>query len=106
MSQPIYEDLVIKDIDLPLYKYLYFYRKDLRNIILSDKQKLVQKIKSNILCIYLFICVIRYGILSITFQNKGISLYYFDLIQFYGKFPQFYYLCADRELEIEISNYR
>jgi hypothetical protein len=94
MSESIYEDFVIKDIDLPLYKYLYFYRIDLRNSILSDRQKLVQKIKSNISSIYLFICVIRYGILSIIFQNKGISFYYFDLIQFYGKFPEFYYLCA------------
>jgi hypothetical protein len=103
MSESIYEDLVIKDIYSPLYKYLYSYRIDLRNSILSERQKLVQKIKSNISSIYLFICVIRYGILSIIFQDKGISLYYFDLIQFYGKFPEFYYLCA---ISVSILSFR
>ena len=94
MSQSIDEDLVIKDIDSPLYKYLYFYRIDIKNYFTSDRQKLVQKIISNILSIYLLICVIRYGILSIIFKNKRISLYYFDTIQYYGKFPEFYYLIA------------
>jgi hypothetical protein len=94
MSEFIDEDLVIKDIDSMLYKYLYFYRIDIKNYFVSDRQKLLQKIKSNILCIYFFICAIRYAILSIIFKTKGISLYYFDLIQFFGEFPQFYYLCA------------
>jgi hypothetical protein len=53
MSQSIDEDLVIKDIDSPLYKYFYFYRIDIKNCFASDRQKFVQKIKSNILWIYL-----------------------------------------------------
>jgi hypothetical protein len=49
MSQFIDGDLVIKDVDSPLYKYLYFYRIDVKNYFASDRQKLVQKIISNIL---------------------------------------------------------
>jgi hypothetical protein len=90
MSESIDEDLVIKDIDLPLYKYFYFYKIDLRNSFVSDRQKLLQKIKSNILCIYFFICVIRYAIITIIFKNKRHSVYYFDLFQYFGEFPEFY----------------
>jgi hypothetical protein len=52
MSQSIDEDLVIKDIDSALYKYFYFYTIDIKNCFVSDRQKFVQKIKSNILSIY------------------------------------------------------
>jgi hypothetical protein len=93
MSQSIDEDLVIKDIDSPLYKYLYFYRIDINNYFASNRQKLVQKIISNILSIYLLICVIRYGILAILIKNRKFSLYHFDLYQYFGEFPEFYYLC-------------
>ena len=92
MSESIDEDLVIKDIDSPLYKYLYFYRIDIRNYFVSDRQKLVQKIKSNISSIILIIYIIRYGILLKIFKTK--KVYYFDIIQYFGEFPQFYYLCA------------
>jgi hypothetical protein len=91
MSQSIDEDLVIKDIDSPLYKYFFFYRIDIKNCFVSDRQKLVQKIKSNILWIHFFVCIIRYGILSIIFK-KRISVYYFDLFQYFGEFPEFYYI--------------
>jgi hypothetical protein len=94
MSQSIDEDLVIKDIDSPLYKYLCFYRIDINNYFASDRQKLVQKIISNILSIYLLICVIRYGILAILIKNRKFSLYYFDFIQYFGEYPEFYYLCT------------
>jgi hypothetical protein len=94
MSESIDEDLVIKDIDSPLNKYFYFYRIDIKNCFVSDRQKFVQKIKSNILSIYLFICIIRYGILTILIKNKVVSHYYYDLIQYFGEFPEFYLLCA------------
>jgi hypothetical protein len=45
MSESIDEDLVIKHIDSPLYKYLYFYRFGIENCFVSDRQKLLQKIK-------------------------------------------------------------
>jgi hypothetical protein len=92
MSESIDEDLVIKDIDSPLYKYLFFYRIDINSCFVSDRQKLVQKIKSNIFSICLFIFIIRYGILLKIFKNK--SIYYLDILQYFGEFPQFYYLCA------------
>jgi hypothetical protein len=92
MSQFIDEDLVIKDIDSPLYKYFYFYTIDIKNCFVSDRQKFVQKIKSNILWIYFFVCIIRYGILSIIIKNKRVPQYHFDLIQYFGEFPEFYYL--------------
>ena len=91
MSQSIDEDLVIKDIDSPLYKYFFFYRIDIKNCFVSDRQKLVQKIKSNILWIHFFVCIIRYGVLSIIFK-KRISVYYLDLFQYFGEFPEFYYI--------------
>jgi hypothetical protein len=94
MSESIDKDLVIKDIDSPLYKYFYFYRIDVKYYFLSDRQNLVQKIKSNILWIYLCICVIYYGILSLVIKNKRVPQYYFDLIQYFGEYPEFYYLCA------------
>jgi hypothetical protein len=92
MSQSIDEDLVIKDIDSPLYKYFYFYTIDIKNSFVSDRQKFVQKIKSNILWIYFFVCIIRYGVLSIIIKNKRVPQYYFDLIQYFSEFPEFYYL--------------
>jgi hypothetical protein len=92
MSESIDEDLIIKDIDSPLYKYFYFYRIDIKNCFVSDRQKFVQKIKSNILWIYFFICVIRFAILSIISKNR--SVYYLDIIQYLGEFPEFYYLCV------------
>ncbi len=51
------EDLVIKDIDSALYKYLYFYRTDTKNCFVSDRKKLVQKISAKnqckkFLCLY------------------------------------------------------
>jgi hypothetical protein len=92
MSESIDKDLVIKDIDSPLYKYFYFYRIDIKNCFVSDRQKFVQKIKSNIFGIFLFIFVIRYGILLILFKKNRASLYYFDLVQYLGEFPEFYYL--------------
>jgi hypothetical protein len=91
MSESIDEDLVIKDIDSPLYKYFYFYRIDIKNYFASDRQKLVQKIISNILSIYLLICVIRYGIIAVLIKKRKFSLYYFDLFQYFGEFPEFYY---------------
>jgi hypothetical protein len=90
MSESIDEDLVIKDIDSPLYKYFYFYRIDIKNCFVSDRQKFVQKIKSNILWIYFFVCIIRYGILLKTFKSR--KVYYFDIIQYFGEFPEFNYL--------------
>jgi hypothetical protein len=54
----------------------------------------MQKIKSNILSIYLFICVIRYGILTILIKNKKVSNFNNDLIRYFGEFPEFYLLCA------------
>ncbi len=95
MSEPIDEDLVIKDIDSPLYKYLFFYRIDINNRFVSNRQKLVQKIKLNIFSICLFIFIIRYGILLKFFKNK--TIYYLDILQYFGEFPQFItcalYLC-------------
>jgi hypothetical protein len=43
------------------------------------------------LWIYFFVCIIRYGILSIIFK-KRISIHYFDLFQYLGEFPEFYYV--------------
>ncbi len=80
MSQSIDEDLVIKDIDSPLNKYSYFYRIDIKNCFVSDRQKFVRKIKSNILWIYFFICIIRYGILTILIKNKKIFHYNYLLL--------------------------
>jgi len=103
MSQSIDEDLVIKDIDSPLYKYLYFYRIDIKNCFVSDRQKFVQKIKSIIFSIFLFIFAIRYIILSILFKKNRASLYHFDLVQYFGQFPEFYYLC---EILLAILSFR
>jgi phosphoglycerol transferase MdoB-like AlkP superfamily enzyme len=59
----------------------------------SDRQKLVQKMISNILSIYFSICIICYGILTILIKNRKFSLYYFDLFEYFGEYPEFYYLC-------------
>ncbi len=54
MSEFIDEDLVIKDIDSALYKYLYFYRTDTKNCFVSDRKKLVQKISLFVLFVMEF----------------------------------------------------
>ncbi len=78
MSESIDEDLIIKDIDSPLYKYLFFYKIDINNCFVRDRQKLVQKFMSNTLSICLFIFIIRYGILRKIFKDK--SIYYLDIL--------------------------
>jgi hypothetical protein len=70
MSESNDEDLVIKDIDLPLYKYLLFHRFDARNDLFSDKKKFIQKLKSNFLSFCLIINIIRYGILVKIFKES------------------------------------
>ncbi len=92
MSESSDEDFIIKDIDSPLYKYLFFYRIEIRKSFVSDRQKSIQKIKSIILSIYLFICIVRYGIHSLILVNKNIiPVYYLDIVQYYGGIPEFYY---------------
>jgi hypothetical protein len=94
MSDSIEEYSIIEDIDLPLYKYLFFYRFDIRNCFVSERQKFVQKLKSNILSVYLFICIIRYGINLKILKNKRIPAHYLDIIQYFGGIPEFIYLCT------------
>jgi hypothetical protein len=60
----------------------------------SDRQKFVQKIKSNIFSVILLSIVIRYVILLILFKKNRSYIYYFDIVQYFGEFPEFYYLCA------------
>jgi len=64
MSESIDEDLVIKDIDSPLYKYLFFYRIDINNCFVNGRQNLVQKIKSNILDFFIKFATSTKAILS------------------------------------------
>ncbi len=84
--------MIIKDIDSPLYKYLLFYRFDIRNRFLTNKQKLYQRIKNNILCIYLFLSIVRYGIYLIVCKNGKIPIYYLDIIQYFGGITEYFYL--------------
>jgi hypothetical protein len=94
MSESNSEELVIKDIDSPLYDYWLFYRFDIRNRFVSDRQKLIQKIKTNLLVIHLFICVIRIGIYLLVYKKGRIPLYYFDIIQHIGGITEYFYSIA------------
>jgi hypothetical protein len=91
MSDSIEEYSIIKDIDLPLYKYLFFYRFDIRNCFVSERQKFVQKLKSNILFVYLFTRIVRYGIHLKILKNKRIPVHYLDIVQYFGGIPEFSY---------------
>jgi hypothetical protein len=93
MSESIDDNSIILDIDLPLYKYLFFHRFDFRES-LSDKQKFVQKLKLNIVSVYLFIFIVRYGIYLKVLKNKRIPIYYLDIVQHLSEIPEFYYLCV------------
>jgi hypothetical protein len=86
--------MFIKDIDSPLYKYWLFYRFDIKNRFLTHKQKLNQRIKTNILCIYLFLTIVRYGICLIVCKNGKIPIYYLDIMQYFGGITEYFYLNA------------
>jgi hypothetical protein len=59
----------------------------------SERQKFVQKLKSNILSVYLFICIVRYGINLKILKNKRVPVHYLDIIEYFGGIPEFSYLC-------------
>jgi hypothetical protein len=89
MFESIDDNLIILDIDLPLYKYLFFYRFDIRNYF-SDRQKFVQKIKSNILSVFLIISIIRYGIELKILKNKKIPIYDLDIIEYFSEIVEYF----------------
>ena len=88
------ENLIIEDIDQPLYKYCLFYRFDLSNKYVTKKQRVFQRIKSNILSIHIILFAIRNAICLLINKNGRIPLYYFDLFQYFGGIYKFIYVCA------------
>ena len=88
------ENVIIEDIDQPLYKYCMFCRFDLSNKIVSHKQKVIQKLKLIILNIFITIFAIRCAVCLMIIKNERIPLYYFDIIQYFGGVSKIIYICA------------
>jgi len=91
MSEESDQNLVIKDIDLPLYKFGIVYRHDIDNFFQNQNKVRIQKFKSYVLNFWLFINIIRFIWYIIICKNGKIPIYYFDLVQYVGGIPEFYY---------------
>ena len=61
---------VIEDIDLYLYKYLFFHRININNYLSNAKNKFKQQLKCNFLIILHFMSLFRWIIYSILYNNE------------------------------------
>jgi len=84
---------MIKDLNFVLFKYWIYYRYDVfTNIIVSQKQLFIQKVKVLILTICLFSCIVRYIIYLFSIKSGYLPLYYFEIIQYVGGIIEMAYL--------------
>jgi hypothetical protein len=84
-------ELIINDIDLPLYTYGFFHRQDLNNYFDTESKRQKQKTKSFIITSWKFFDVVRYALHFIYLKNGRVPLYFFDVIQFLGGITEYFY---------------
>ena len=94
MAEIINEELVIKDIDLALYKYGLIDKTIDYNLNIEVKTNRFQKYKKYFFKIWPIFDAIRYIIYLISYKNGKLPKYYFDCVQYMGGISQFYYSCA------------
>jgi hypothetical protein len=84
-------ELIINDIDLPLYTYGFFHRQDLNNYFDTESKRQKQKNKCFIITIWKFFDVIRYALHFKYLKNGRVPFYFFDVIQFLGGITEYFY---------------
>ena len=87
-------DLVIKDIDLPLYKYGLIHRHNINNYLKSKKIIYIQNCKIFILMIWMIISSLRWFIFSMEFSNGNIPLIDNDAIRYFGGITEYFNITA------------
>jgi len=88
-STKINNELIVRDIDLPLYKYGLIHRIDINFYLENQNKKSIQKIKSNALIILLFFHTIRHIFYWVVSKNGRVPDIYLDITQYIEGFPQF-----------------
>jgi hypothetical protein len=83
--------LIINDIDLPLYTYGFFHRQDLNNYFDTESKRQNQKNKSLIITIWNFFNAVRYALHFKYLKNGRVPLYFFDVLQFIGGITEYFY---------------
>ena len=91
MAEICNEELVIKDIDLALYKYGLINKKLNNDINIEVKTNRLHKYKINLYKIWPFFDLIRYIIYFINCKNEKLPKYYFDCNSYIGGILQFYF---------------
>jgi len=95
------EKSVIKDIDLPLYKYGLLFRYDINNYFDSDINRRKQKFKYYAINIWLLINILRACVSLTNVENGTVPKYYFDFLPYFGGIPEFLYSISI----FEVSSY-
>jgi hypothetical protein len=84
-------ELIINDIDLPLYTYGFFHKQDLNNYFDTESKRQNQKNKCFIITIWQFMNVVRYALNFKYLKNGRVPLYFFDVIQYIGGITEYFY---------------
>jgi len=91
-------DLIISDIDQPLYTYGMIYKYDIKSRYYfwdNIKAKRKQKFYTNFIFIFLLLKLIKLFIcLFHTMNDESIPIYYFDIIQEFGGLIAYLYIAA------------
>jgi hypothetical protein len=85
------DQLSIKEIDLPLYKYGLMFRHDINGYFDDYIKRRKQKIKSFALTVWLLFCFLHFLICLLSVKNGRVPDYYFDVIQYVGGITEYFY---------------
>ncbi len=91
MSENLNNSSVIKDIDLPLYKYGLIHKQNINNYLVTNKQKKFQTIKSYASTAILLLIIIRILLLLRFYKNPNYRLFSYDFFNYLGGLTQFVY---------------
>lgn len=84
-------EIIIPNIDLPLYKYGLVHKYDINHYLFSGKKKIIKIIKTYVIGIWLFMNLIRFSF-SLIFNDKNNNPFVrYDILRYFGGLIQFYY---------------
>jgi hypothetical protein len=83
--------MIIENIDSPLYKYGLIHRQDINNYFATKKKKILQKLKSIAVSLFLLFTITIYIVYAKKFRNKNFPFAYYDVLRLLGGLTEFYY---------------
>jgi hypothetical protein len=89
MSQNLNNFSVIKDIDLPLYKYGLIHKQNINNYLVTNKQKKFLAIKSYASTAIMLLVTIRLLLQLRFYKNQNYPLFYYDVFNYSGGLTQY-----------------